>query len=638
MRRLLILIMAMIALEGSCQDRYIDSLLQIYRNSQVDNIRYEVLINASRDAILNRSFERSDSLVQALKLYSNKMDNPLDKVEAYYWSGINKYYQRKGLEVIPDLKIADSIFQENDRPSDALSCINIIANVQVTTGNYTDAIETYLRGLKIAEAEQDTIYLAALSSNIGFNNYRLKYYEQSLTYYFKALHLYEALGDTTNVALRLRGIATSYDEMDSSRLAEVNFLESRRLFNLIKDNNNLLLLNDDLGAFYLNQGRFEEANEIYANSVEQAESYNDLHFKASFFKNYGLSLYYAERPQAAIKNLERANIYAKKGNHFQQLVASQYELSKVLFEKKNFEKAYRNIRNSYDLKDSLFVEDAQKQVIEIEEKYENEKKERQIAEQNLEIANQQASIQEQNLQIGSLGAGLIIVILAGLFYYNQYRNKQNSLLQEVVISEQQKGLRAVFQATEEERQRIARDLHDGLGQQLAALKMSFQQFSSEPNSKDQKKVGALIDEAARDAREISHQMMPRSLVEFGLIKAIEDTLDKTLGSSNIQYEFEKFNLQDRYDERIEVTLFRIFQELTSNIIKHAKASMVNVQLFQNQNKLLLIVEDNGTGLTGNTSEGHGLLNIKNRLDIIKGKVNLEPSPESGTTATISVPL
>jgi len=101
--RLLFLLTLLLSFNVFAQDRYIDSLLQIYQYSNLDSIRYDVLISDSRNAILNRSFERSDSLVEALKSYAYKMDNPLAQVEAYYWSGINKYYQRKGLAVIPDL-------------------------------------------------------------------------------------------------------------------------------------------------------------------------------------------------------------------------------------------------------------------------------------------------------------------------------------------------------------------------------------------------------------------------------------------------------------------------------------------------------------------------------------------------------
>lgn len=214
-------------------------------------------------------------------------------------------------------------------------------------------------------------------------------------------------------------------------------------------------------------------------------------------------------------------------------------------------------------------------------------------------------------------------------------------IQEAVIAEQERGLEAVFIATEEERKRIAKDLHDGVGQQLSALKRGFETILEQVGLEQREKVlqlKGLVDETAKDTREISHQMMPRALTELGLVPAIEDSLNKTLRTADIQFEFEHFNLRGRYSERKEIAIYRILQELVNNIIKHSGADQVNVQLFENQDNLILIVEDNGRGLTNSSADGVGILNIKNRLNTFKGRVNLEPSIESGTIATISIPV
>ena len=210
-----------------------------------------------------------------------------------------------------------------------------------------------------------------------------------------------------------------------------------------------------------------------------------------------------------------------------------------------------------------------------------------------------------------------------------------------MIYEQKKGLDAVFTATEEERKRIAKDLHDGVGQQLSALKRGFEDFTEHLNvdlKAKAKGLKNLVDETARDTREISHRMMPRSLTELGLVPAIEDLLNKTLSSLSIQFEFEHYNLKERYEERKEVAIYRILQELINNVIKHSGATLVNIQLFENQSSLILMVEDNGKGIQQSKTDGIGILNIKNRLNTIKGKVNLEPSADTGTIATISIPV
>ena len=238
-------------------------------------------------------------------------------------------------------------------------------------------------------------------------------------------------------------------------------------------------------------------------------------------------------------------------------------------------------------------------------------------------------------------SGIAILILFGLISYNHFRARARSRLQDAVIEEQKKGLEAVFTATEEERKRIAKDLHDGIGQRLSALKMGFQQLMDEVNSDQNPRSGKLkelISDTANETREISHQMMPRALTELGLVPAVQDALLKTLGSTDIKYTFEQFNLRDSYGEQKEVALFRILQELINNLIKHSGATKAAVQLFESKNQLILVVEDDGTGVAKENREGHGLLNIKNRLSTFDGKVNLESVIDGGTTARIIIPV
>ncbi len=108
--------------------------------------------------------------------------------------------------------------------------------------------------------------------------------------------------------------------------------------------------------------------------------------------------------------------------------------------------------------------------------------------------------------------------------------------------------------------------------------------------------------------------------------------------SEISYEFEHFGIQERLKENVEISLYRVGQELVNNILKHSKATKVSVQLFKNQSKIIMVVEDNGKGIASNKSEGHGLLNMKSRINMLKGELNLEPSPNSGTLATIRIPI
>jgi len=298
-----------------------------------------------------------------------------------------------------------------------------------------------------------------------------------------------------------------------------------------------------------------------------------------------------------------------------------------------------------EIEEELYNIEKAKQIDELRTLYETEKKEQQIEIQNARIVDKERKIEANRKLIILLVLLIVSITILSFLVYQRFKTKKETELQKKIIEEQEKGLDAVIHAQEEERKRISKELHDGIGQQLSGLKMNFQRLGKqlEDNSGSFKKevdqLTNIISESADEVRSISHQMMPRALVELGLVEAITDLTKKALISNEILCDFEHYNLKERYNERIEVSVYRIVQELINNIIKHSEATQVNIQLFQNKQKLILIVEDNGKGFNqDNHSDGHGLLNIKSRLNTLKGEVNFEPSPKSGSIATIRIQL
>jgi len=151
----------------------------------------------------------------------------------------------------------------------------------------------------------------------------------------------------------------------------------------------------------------------------------------------------------------------------------------------------------------------------------------------------------------------------------------------------------------------------------------------------------ILDDSTKELRELSHRMMPRALSELGLLPALNDMLENSLGNTDIQYMLEHFGIkqEERFAENVEISLYRITQELINNVIKHSQANQVNIQLMKSGKSLILIVEDNGKGIdSGENKKGIGLMNISSRVDTVNGNVNFEPSPEGGTLATVKIPL
>lgn len=255
--------------------------------------------------------------------------------------------------------------------------------------------------------------------------------------------------------------------------------------------------------------------------------------------------------------------------------------------------------------------------------------------------------QRRNTYIALLVSVLIMLLLVGFSYIQFTRRKAERERDAAIISEREMGLRAVITATEDERKRIAKDLHDGVVQGLTGLKMRLHNQLRQAKMEDAEKdnfiqTSSLLDESINELRNISHQMMPRALSELGLLPALEDLLEKAFGHTDIRFSFEHHRLEsERFDERIEISLYRITQELINNIIKHSGAKAVSAQLLKTATHLVLVVEDDGKGFRYEDEanrNGIGLMNISSRAKALNGEVNYSPSPQQGTVATIRIPI
>jgi len=564
-------------------------------------------------------------------------------LSAITYEGISDYdtalvLNREAYDVY--LGLQDTIFM-----ADALGNIGLVYE---SLGDREEALRNHLEALRLYESQTDYLGMGKANNNLGILYKTMGDLEKASDYYEKAAEAFAHRDFPFGVGALLNNAANVQYEAGEYEAALQNGRKSLRIFieqNIEQYQPSSLAV---VGASLFQLGQLADAadtlkvavslHEKYGNQKELAIVYDQLAELEQSRGDYPVAKQYAEQ---ALENALSVNSKDEIAKVYKRLSALEKQLGEF-----EVALAYFELHKVYG--DSLLNEKNLEILERLETQFETEQKEKQLAKQDLklanqdlELANQEASLQRQRIQMGSLGGGMILLVLLGLIYYNQSRNRQKRILQEAVITEQERGLEAVFVATEDERKRIAKDLHDGVGQQLTALKRGFEELSKELVMEQQEQVNrlqGLLDETAHDTREISHRMMPRALTELGLVPAIEDTLNKALPPSSIQFEFEYFNLETRYDERKEVAVFRILQELVNNIIKHSGANHVNVQLYQSQRNLILVVEDNGQGMRKASADGIGILNIKNRINTLHGRVNLEATEDSGTTATVSVPV
>jgi two-component system NarL family sensor kinase len=282
----------------------------------------------------------------------------------------------------------------------------------------------------------------------------------------------------------------------------------------------------------------------------------------------------------------------------------------------NYKGAYANLRLSMLYKDSTFSAQQLRDVKDIQQKYEAEQKEKIIAEREAALA----------LTIGIAIITILLLLLVLIVVRARNRRQANQLQLETIVKTQ-----------EDVQQRIARDLHDGLVQVLGAAKMSLQAVGPasdrEAIQKQIHSASEILDEAVKETRTISHQVLPYLLLKNGLVPALEDLFTRSLASFNFEYDPIKLN------EERSINMYRIAQELVNNVQKHAPSSHVIVDLEQGVNEITLLFSDNGPGFDVSAgSPGAGLINIDTRARLMKGISLINSAVGKGTTIEIIIPV
>ncbi|MDH5476407.1 MAG: sensor histidine kinase, partial [Cyclobacteriaceae bacterium] len=299
-----------------------------------------------------------------------------------------------------------------------------------------------------------------------------------------------------------------------------------------------------------------------------------------------------------------------------------------------------------ELKDSIYSEEKSLQLNTLQTLYETGQKEEALAEQ-LSV-NEEKTRQNQRLIIGVLVlSGLIVAIVILLFQrqraVKRLHIKEEELHhQELVRLEKEReisALNAMMQGQEEERKRIAEDLHDRLGAKLSAIKLFHESTQTTTNEKTAR-VGKLLDETITETREIAHNLASGILAQFGLQMALKDLVDTIQSSDKMEAHFSCTNFDNRLNEKTEQALYYVMQELVTNTLRHAEATSLSIQLTQYDTNLLSIVyEDNGKGFDVAQVEGDsmGLKNIRARLSQVNAQLTIDASPKNGSTFLMEVP-
>jgi signal transduction histidine kinase len=269
---------------------------------------------------------------------------------------------------------------------------------------------------------------------------------------------------------------------------------------------------------------------------------------------------------------------------------------------------------------------------------------------------QELSIRQKSTMNYILMGSLAVLLIIGSLLYAYTRKKQQLSYQTEQLQaqrikelEQEKQLIAfdsLLKGQEEERSRLAKDLHDGLGGMLSGVKLSLSAMKgniilTEDNARLFTKALDQLDNSIGEMRRVAHNMMPEALVKFGLQQAVQDYCEGLSESQQLKIKCQYHGLETRMEPATEIIIYRIIQELLNNIVKHAQASEGLVQIMRHDTSVAITVEDNGKGFDPAKLEfqkGAGLSNVRSRVDYLKGQLDIRSEAGKGTSVHIECSL
>jgi len=514
---------------------------------------------------------------------------------------------------------------------------------------YDTALSYYLNAVKIFEELGLSYNMAVAYDNIGGIFSNIGQYEKGLEYHLKAFDRANKVGDSTEIASAALNTGIQYSKLNKLKDAEKYLNITLDIALKIKNTYLQIQANLTLAEVFLKQNLSDKSISYATQGLESARSINSKYSEMEALKILTRAYYLKKDMKETIVCGEQTIIFGKENNIVSDIFKVYKLLGYAYAETGNYKAGYDNLLIAKNLEDSINGKELTKEVEQLEIKYQTEKKEKQI----LQL---QQTEKRQQILIGGMALGILGILIISFLVYKNYQQKRKLLLADATLQQQkineletEKQLLAtqsVLQGQEEERKRLAKDLHDGLGSILSGAKISFNSMKNNltitpENAAAFERSIAMLDQSIQELRRVAHNMMPEALVRFGLDTALRDFCSSIYQSKALQLTYQSFELNDdTIPPNKTSAIYRIVQELVNNILKHAHAKTALVQLIKKEDVLSITVEDDGVGfditiLKNNT--GIGYLNLQNRVAYIGGKMDIETIAGKGTSVTIEIP-
>ncbi|MBL7808306.1 MAG: sensor histidine kinase [Saprospiraceae bacterium] len=616
-----------------------DSLLQVLPTAQ-GRERIELLRHLSR-AFIGSNTEKAVGYAKESVLEAEKLGNDTFIVRSL--NNLASALQNSGdrRNSLPYLDRAIEIARKNGNQIQLLESLEFKATAYAGMKQTDKALPLAQEALSISATMKDSVGILNAMEIIAAAHKDLRQYAEAERVYRQEIELLKYLPkrlfEKGRVYVNLGEVIM---DLGKPREAVALFQQGKEAFEQFGYPAGALIATIDLANGLMESLEFESARKSYEEILRGNESIGDPEINALAHTGLGV---------IAMQN--RTFEVAK--NHYlaAEKDAGGAELYPVL------EKVYGHLNELYCLMgdyptariygkkekncaDSVLTADVRDRLSELQVQYET-------AEKELKIAQQKSELYRTSVVNYGLSGSLLAILILGYLFYNRFKLRKKAELDAAVIAEQKLGLNAVIEAQEAERKRIARDLHDGIAQELVALKLGFDALGRKMSkiapeeSARFAELGEQLDQSCTEVRSISHIMSPPTLEQQGLAPSLELLLKHTLQYSGINTQFKARDIPLQLEDKVEIGLYRITQELLNNIVKHARAAKVMVELYMKDNQLILQVEDDGIGFDIEAARSRGtmgVLNILSRVSTLGGAFLTEHRNPQGTIAIIKVPV
>lgn len=644
MKKLLLMLFLCYGHMAYCQDKaFEDSLVRDLAAQATDTGKIKTLSElaffyAANNAPLSLKYAQQE------KELAGRVNIPLFSANAFNDLAIAQYYTGQYGEALQNNKAALALRERSGDKAKIISSLNKIALIYQDLGNYDTAAKYQFKILKLANELKEETFAGITYNNLAFLYDKLKRYDESKKMADVALNIALKNDDKPQMARSYGNMALAYEHLKMFDSAVIAYQTSIKWLKEANDLNGLATAYNDLGVTYRSVNNDAAALECYQKAYSISGETGNVSDRAFYASSIGSILVSMNRPAEAFPYLKGALAVAVPDNNLEILRTAYISLSNYYFLQSKPDSAFHYQQLYKDVIDSLYSATSSRQILDLQAGYETEKKVQQISLLNKENIIQKLSLSRNRILLG-ITIGIILAGFGfGFLMYNRNKLKQNARLQEEVMRQQEIATEAVIEAEENERKRIARDLHDGVGQMMSAAKMNLSLLEENIRMTNDEKAAfdkavLLVDESCKEVRSVSHNMMPNALIKSGLASAVRTFIDQ-IESPALKVQLYTEGLNESLNKNTETVLYRVLQECVNNVIKHAKASNLDIAIIKDNSGINATIEDNGRGFdTSDKSKfsGIGLDNMQKRISFLKGTIEWQSSPGAGTLVAIHVP-